>query len=242
MRLADLLPPSVERALRLLRLRIRFPGRTIHSPLIASSATLGRGCRVNAGVQLGPGVAVGDFTYVNDGTVIGSGTVGRFCSIGYACGIGMHEHPLGFLSTSPHLYGEQNLFGAEATWDDFPNPPTIGSDVWIGSNVTILQGVTVGHGAVIAAGAVVTKDVPPYAIAVGVPARVVRQRFPPDVVRELLELRWWDLPLERLRALRGVFLAGERWHEVLGATRAQGGAGDAAPAATGAQATGAGRP
>lgn len=217
MRFVDLLPASLEDALRLLRLRLRFPGCTLRSPRIASSATLGRGCRINAGVQLGPGVAVGDFTYLNDGTVVGSGTIGRFCSIGYSCGIGMHEHPLGYLSTSPHLYGGQNLFGAKAIWDDFPRPPTIGSDVWIGSNVTILQGVTVGHGAVIAAGAVVTKDVPPYAIAGGIPARVIRYRFSPEVIRDLLDLRWWDLPLERIRELRPVFLAGERWEEALAA-------------------------
>jgi acetyltransferase-like isoleucine patch superfamily enzyme len=218
MRFVDLLPGPLERALRLLRLRLRFPGRTIRSPDVASSVTLGRGCRINAGVQLGPGVSVGDFTYVNDGTVVGSGTIGRFCSIGYACGIGMHEHPLEFLSTSPHLYGGRNLFGAKATWDDFPRPPTIGSDVWIGSNVTVLQGVTVGHGAVIAAGAVVTRDVPPYAIVGGVPAKVIRYRFQPEVVRELLALSWWDLPLARIRALGPVFLAGAGWKEALAAT------------------------
>lgn len=229
MRPLDLLPPSVDRAIRLLRLRLRFPGRTINSPHIASSVTLGRGCRINAGVLVAPGVSIGDYTYVNDGTTVGSGTIGRFCSIGYACGVGMHEHPLDFLSTSPHLYGGQNLFGAKAIWDDFPRPPTIGSDVWVGSNVTILQGTTVGHGAVVAAGAVVTKDVPPYAIAVGVPARVVRHRFSPEVVAELLELRWWDLPLERIRELRSVFLAGARWREALASTRASGSTWSAGP-------------
>jgi hypothetical protein len=130
----------------------------------------------------------------------------------------MHEHPLGFLSTSPHLYGAGNLLGAPAIWDDFPRPPTIGSDVWIGSNVTVLQGVTVGHGAVIAAGAVVTKDVPPYAIVGGVPAKVIRYRFAPEVVRELLELRWWEWPLERILEARDVFLAGTGWRVALAAT------------------------
>jgi acetyltransferase-like isoleucine patch superfamily enzyme len=220
-RAVDLLPAPLADLLRLLRLRRRFPGRTILSPHVASSATLGEGCRINAGVQLGPGVEIGDHTYLNDGTVVGSGSIGRFCSIGYACGIGMHEHPLGFLSTSPRLYGAGNLFGAAPRWDDFPRPPSLGSDVWVGSNVTILQGVTVGHGAVIAAGAVVTKDVPPYAIVGGVPARVIRHRFPPEVVEELLALRWWEWPLERILGARELFLAGEGWHAALGTARAR---------------------
>lgn len=220
MRPSNLVPASLKSLIRLLRLRARFPGRAIYSSLIAPSAQLGQGVRVAPGVQLGPGVAIGDYSYVNDGTVVGSGTIGRFCSLGYYCGIGMHEHPLDFLSTSPLLYGGRNIFRAEPIWDDFPRPPSIGSDVWLGSNVTILQGVTVGHGAVIAAGAVVTKDVPPFAIAGGVPARVIRFRFPPEIVRDLLELRWWELPTEQILGLRAVFLSGRGWREALARIRA----------------------
>ena len=75
----------------------------------------------------------------------------------------------------------------------------IGNDVWIGMNATILSGVTIGDGAVVAAHAVVTKDVPPYAIVAGNPARVVKMRFSDDVIKYLLELKWWDWPIEKVR-------------------------------------------
>ncbi len=75
----------------------------------------------------------------------------------------------------------------------------IGNDVWIGTNVLFLSGVTVGDGAVLAAGAVVAKDVPAYAIAAGVPAEVMKYRFPPDIIQYLLRLKWWDLPWNALR-------------------------------------------
>lgn len=77
-------------------------------------------------------------------------------------------------------------------------PVTIGNDVWFGTRTTLLSGVSVGHGAVIAAGAVVTKDVPPYSVVAGVPAEVVRMRFPDDTIRQLLQINWWDWPLNRI--------------------------------------------
>ena len=76
---------------------------------------------------------------------------------------------------------------------------TIGSDVWIGARAMIVDGVHVGHGAVVAAGAVVTKDVEPYSIVGGVPARVLRYRFPPEVIAGLLEIEWWNWPYHRIQ-------------------------------------------
>ena len=75
----------------------------------------------------------------------------------------------------------------------------IGHDVWIGANALILPEVTIGDGAVIAAGAVVTRDVPPYAIVGGVPARVIRYRFSPEMIDAFLEIKWWDWPLEKIK-------------------------------------------
>lgn len=77
----------------------------------------------------------------------------------------------------------------------------IGNDVWIGCNVVVLAGVSVGDGAVIGAGAVVTKDVPPYAVAVGNPAKVIKYRFRTEIIAGLLETRWWDLPVEEIKKL-----------------------------------------
>jgi hypothetical protein len=77
----------------------------------------------------------------------------------------------------------------------------IGNDVWSGHNVTVLGGVTVGDGAILAAGAVVSRDVPPYALVGGVPAKVIRYRFPEKIIERLLAVRWWDFPFIRLSGL-----------------------------------------
>ena len=125
--------------------------------------------------------------------------------------IGMHEHPVYAISTSPATYGRRNLFGMPPACDDFPAPPTIGNDVWIGSLALILQGVTIGDGAIVADGAVVTKDVAPYSIVGGTPAKLIKMRFDKDIITYLAQLRWWDLPPEELKTLRPLFAAGENW-------------------------------
>ena len=84
------------------------------------------------------------------------------------------------------------------SWDN-KGDIVIGNDVWIGYEALIMAGVHIGDGAVIGARAVVTKDVPPYAIVGGVPAREIRKRFAPDVIARLLELKWWDWPMMKIR-------------------------------------------
>lgn len=121
----------------------------------------------------------------NGGTI----TIGDYCSIADCVTIlAGGEHRTDFVSTYPFAVkmgvGWHNEVEAADVW--------IGSDVWIGTHVTILSGVTIGHGAVIGANAVVVNDIPPYAVAVGVPARVKRYRFDPVTIERLLAVAWWD--------------------------------------------------
>lgn len=130
-------------------------------------------------------------------------SVGRFCSIAPCTVLLGGNHRLDWTSTYPfgHVHGDAfactPVPGHPATGGDV----RIGNDVWIGQNVTILSGVTVGDGAVLAANATVTRDVPPYTVMAGNPARAVRTRFTSEVVELLLALRWWDLPQEAIRGL-----------------------------------------
>ena len=130
--------------------------------------------------------------------------IGSFCSI--ACGAKFlftsANHTQRSLSTYPFplFYEEWGLPVAEVAtaWDN-RGDIVVGNDVWIGYEAVILAGVTVGDGAIIGARAVVTKDVPPYTIVGGVPARPIRRRFSEETVSALLQLRWWDWPRERIR-------------------------------------------
>jgi tetrahydrodipicolinate N-succinyltransferase len=117
----------------------------------------------------------------------------------------MHEHPVDYISTSPITYGRNNIFGRAFSWNDFGKPPVVGNDVWIGSAAQVLQGVTIGDGSIIAAGAIVTKDVPPYAIVAGVPARIIRYRFEPSEIDILLRLKWWDMSPSEIGKLSDLF-------------------------------------
>nr|WP_315590658.1 CatB-related O-acetyltransferase [Sphingomonas psychrotolerans] len=142
--------------------------------------------------------------------------IGRFCSIAYNVMTGVEEHPTDFLSPSPIFQGafawrqmeafrERNRdvlrVSSEKWWsrrdNGFPKI-RIGSDVWIGEGALIRRGVTIGDGAVVAARSVVTRDVPPYAIVGGSPARIIRYRFEPPVVEALLALQWWQYGVSAL--------------------------------------------
>jgi acetyltransferase-like isoleucine patch superfamily enzyme len=97
-----------------------------------------------------------------------------------------------------------------------PKPVSVGSDVWIARNAIILPGVTVGDGAVIGAGAVVTRDVPPYAVVAGSPAKPIRYRFDGETIGRLLSIKWWDLPDDELRRLAAAFNKPEEFFRLLG--------------------------
>lgn len=162
-------------------------------------------CCLSNAVDLRGPMEVGAFTSISPTDGIGKTMhnvkIGRYCSIAAGTWISPHEHPIEFLTTSPLSY-----VGGIFQWHDrvlrrnaAPPKPCdylrkveIGNDVWIGAGVFIKGGVKIGDGAVIAAHAVVTKDIPPYAIVGGVPAKIIRFRFTGDTIRELMSLKWWD--------------------------------------------------
>lgn len=140
---------------------------------------------------------IDDYSYVGDHCRVIHAHIGKFCSIaGDYTQIGMGNHSLDYISTSSIFSAKRN--GTGISWSDNTvfeefEEISIGNDVWIGSSVKIMPGVHVGNGAVIGAGAIVTKDVPPYAIVVGVPAKIIRYRFPEDVIIQLENSKWWEL-------------------------------------------------
>jgi len=159
---------------------------------IDKNAFVARGCKLS-------NVIVKEYSYISKGSEINNCTIGKFCSIAPGVKIGFGKHPTNLLSTSPLFYTNKNVFrDAFVIKKDFNEfeETIIGNDVWIGMNSIILDGVIIGDGSIIGAGAVVTKNVEPYSIVAGVPAKVVKYRFDEDIIKLLLESKWWDLPKE----------------------------------------------
>ncbi|MBR1807885.1 MAG: CatB-related O-acetyltransferase [Paludibacteraceae bacterium] len=130
-------------------------------------------------------------------------SIGSYCSISYGVTIGPPEHKYNRISTHPFIYDSKfGLAGEDQNIrnEKFANTLEIGNDVWIGCNSTILRGIKIGDGAIIGANAVVTKDVPPYAIVAGVPAKVIKYRFSKEIVTKLLEMKWWKWEDEKIQA------------------------------------------
>lgn len=129
--------------------------------------------------------------------------VGAFCSIASKVTVGGSRHPMEYVSTSPVFLSHRDSVKIKFSRHPYVwrVKTTIGHDVWIGENVLIKGGVSIGHGAVIGMGSVVTKDVAPYSVVGGNPARLIRMRFAPDVVDALLRMTWWNLSDEELRHL-----------------------------------------
>lgn len=145
---------------------------------------------------------LGRMSYVAEGSRLGFSTVGAYASIGPDVRIGgLGRHPVDRLSTHPAFYSARLQAGmsfVERDLEDELPAVTLGNDVWIGAGAIVLDGLTLGDGCVVAAGAVVTRDVAPYAIVGGVPARLIRYRFDDATIEALLAWRWWEQDPARL--------------------------------------------
>ena len=164
---------------------------------------LGRYTEIGARTRLTETV-LDDYSYIGqDGEVIYT-TIGKFCSIAASVRINPGNHPMERAAQAHFTYRARAYWPEEADEPAFfdrrrASPVTIGHDVWIGHGVVVLPGRTIGTGAVVGAGAIVTRDVEPYTIVVGNPARPVRRRFPGDIAARLERLAWWDWDHEALR-------------------------------------------
>jgi acetyltransferase-like isoleucine patch superfamily enzyme len=140
--------------------------------------------------------SVDDFTYLAQNVSMMNTNVGKFCSIAHGACICIGKHPSSkFVSTHPSffsLHKQNGMTFSDANYFEEMGKTNIGNDVWIGVNAIIMDNITIGNGAIIGAGAVVTKDVPPYAIAVGIPAEVIKYRFEKDEIDFLEKFKWWD--------------------------------------------------
>lgn len=203
--------------LRTLQYRLLKKGRC----RIAASAMIGEHVTLMGRNAIGLGVflndsVVGYGTYIGDHSDLSNSIMGKYCSIGRNVQRIKGAHPSsGFVSTHPAFFSPAHPCGLSYVrtckfteynnFDEDMHGVIIGNDVWIGSGVLLLDGVRIGDGAIIAAGAVVVKDVEPYTIVGGVPARFIKKRFSDEQADMLLGLKWWDRDEEWIKAHADAF-------------------------------------
>lgn len=174
----------------------------IHETAVIRKSIIGEWTRIGAYSRFNE-VTFGDYSYCVDEVQINYAKIGKFCSIASHACINPGNHPMWRVAQHHMTYRRKAYQLAETDDAAFfqwrrEHQVVIGHDVWIGHGATIMPGVTIGTGAAVGSGAVVTKDVAPYAIVAGVPAKVIRSRFPEDIVEKLLASEWWNWSREQL--------------------------------------------
>ncbi len=155
------------------------------------------GCHFFGNVKIGYATTLGKRNYLG-----GDISIGKYCQLGSDVSLHSTNHPINYLST----YINKNLFNGELNKLKETNKKiNIGNDVWVGHGVIILGGVSIGNGAILAAGSVVTKSVEPYTIVAGVPAKPIENRFSSNVIKEIEDLKWWDLSEDELKKVKPLF-------------------------------------
>ena len=179
------------------------PEPTIEDDVQLTDATLGAYTQIQANSVL-HGVVIGDYTYCAGYNQIYYAQIGKFCSIASFVRINPGNHPTYTRVAQHHFTYRSRMFGFGGDDADFfawreRDKVLIGNDVWIGHNAIVMPGVSVGNGAVIGAGAVVTKDVEPYSIVAGVPAKMIKMRFAAELIEGIEKCRWWDWDYDTIR-------------------------------------------
>jgi acetyltransferase-like isoleucine patch superfamily enzyme len=175
--------------------------------IVKKKSYLGHNCKIYPRARL-TNTIIGSYTYIAENAIINNTVIGKFCSIGPNLFCGWGIHPSNGISTHPMFYSIRKQNGITVSTEnkiDEILQIKIGNDVFIGTNVTILDGITIGNGAIIGAGAVVSKDIPPYAIAVGNPIRIIKYRFDDITVGKLIKIKWWDHDYQELYLVEKYF-------------------------------------
>ncbi|HEV3312153.1 MAG TPA: CatB-related O-acetyltransferase [Chloroflexota bacterium] len=181
---------------------------TVHAGSRVYNSDFGKHVRIHPGAIIRAS-SIDDYTYVGIDSIVQRSTVGKFCSIAPEVFLGLVNHPTETVSTHPAFFLRRPPDWNFVDSDHFAEEPpgvTVGNDVWIGFRASVMSGVTIGDGAVIAAGAIVTKDVSPYAIWGGVPAKFIRYRFDPSTIEALLEIKWWNWDESAIRSASAAML------------------------------------
>jgi phosphonate metabolism protein (transferase hexapeptide repeat family) len=174
----------------------------VHPSAVLRNAKLGRFTEIKERVAFSDS-ELGDYSYVERHAEVIYAKIGKFCAIAANARINALEHPLERVSQHKITYRANEYFLGAKLDSEFRarrqgQQVEIGHDVWIGHGVIVKPGVKIGHGAVVAAGAIVTRDVPAYAIFVGVPAKFMRWRFEPKISERIISLGWWDWSHDKL--------------------------------------------
>lgn len=181
---------------------------TIHDTSVIKKSSFGRYVEIAQNNNIAEST-LDDYSYTSENCQIIYSHIGKFVNIASYVRINPGQHPMHNVSQH-HMQYRKEMFGFGEDDNAFfewrrSKRVNVGHDVWIGHNVTIMGGISIGNGAVIGSGAIVTKDIPPYAIAVGNPAKVIRYRFEHDIVRELETIQWWDWSHQKIKESLGDF-------------------------------------
>ncbi|GHT55360.1 hypothetical protein AGMMS49982_21200 [Bacteroidia bacterium] len=178
--------------------KFRFPKAIIDAGCgISEDSAIDKHARICRKSIINRKSRIGSYTYIGENALIQNATIGRYCSVARDVMIGLSKHPVESFSTNTVFSLTRNCFNIPHIIDrdldfEYYLPIKIENDVWIGTRAIVMGGVTVGNGAVVAAGSVVTKDVPSYAIVGGVPAKIIRYRFPEEKITALSSTKWWE--------------------------------------------------